>query len=62
MGRPSSIMLTLVVERGKLDTVRIGGNAVRVAEGTMATDERAEMLAIGPDRGLLTTVRPSAAH
>jgi trans-2,3-dihydro-3-hydroxyanthranilate isomerase len=40
MERPSSIMLTLIVERGRLDTVRIGGSAVRVAEGTMATDER----------------------
>jgi trans-2,3-dihydro-3-hydroxyanthranilate isomerase len=37
MGRPSSIVLTLIVEGGKLETVRIGGNAVRVAEGSMAT-------------------------
>jgi trans-2,3-dihydro-3-hydroxyanthranilate isomerase len=37
MGRPSTIVLTLVVEGGKLETVRIGGNTVRVAEGTMAT-------------------------
>jgi trans-2,3-dihydro-3-hydroxyanthranilate isomerase len=37
MGRPSAIMLTLIVEGGKLDTVRIGGNAVRVVEGTIAT-------------------------
>ena len=36
MGRPSSIMLTLIVEGGKLDTVRIGGNAVRMVEGTIA--------------------------
>lgn len=35
MGRPSAIVLTLVVAGGKLDTVRIGGNAVRVADGTM---------------------------
>jgi len=37
MGRPSSIILTLIVEGGRLDTVRIGGNAVRVVEGTIAT-------------------------
>jgi trans-2,3-dihydro-3-hydroxyanthranilate isomerase len=36
MGRPSAIQLTLVVEGGKLETVRIGGNAVRVVEGKMA--------------------------
>lgn len=36
MGRPSAIVLTLVIEGGVLDAVRIGGNAVRVAEGTMA--------------------------
>ena len=34
MGRPSAIVLTLIVDGGKLDTVRIGGNAVRVADGT----------------------------
>ncbi len=37
MGRPSAIQLTLVVEGGKLDTVRIGGNAIRMVEGTIAT-------------------------
>jgi trans-2,3-dihydro-3-hydroxyanthranilate isomerase len=37
MGRPSTIRLTLIVEGGKLDTVRIGGNAVRMVEGTIAT-------------------------
>jgi trans-2,3-dihydro-3-hydroxyanthranilate isomerase len=36
MGRPSTIMLTLIVKGGKLDTVRIGGNAVRMVEGTIA--------------------------
>jgi trans-2,3-dihydro-3-hydroxyanthranilate isomerase len=36
MGRPSAIMLTLIVGGGKLDTVRIGGNAVRVAEASMS--------------------------
>ncbi len=36
MGRPSAIELTLIIDGGKLDTVRIGGNAVRVAEGTIA--------------------------
>jgi trans-2,3-dihydro-3-hydroxyanthranilate isomerase len=36
MGRPSSIALTLEIERGTLHAVRIGGNAVRVSEGTMA--------------------------
>ena len=35
MGRPSSIVLTLVVQNGRLETVRIGGNAVRVVEGTL---------------------------
>lgn len=33
MGRPSQIELSLQVEGGKLSTVRIGGHAVRVAEG-----------------------------
>jgi trans-2,3-dihydro-3-hydroxyanthranilate isomerase len=36
MGRPSAIMLTLVVAGGKLASVRIGGNAVRVSEGRMS--------------------------
>ena len=35
MGRPSTIMLTLVVKGGKLTVVRIGGHAVRVAEGKL---------------------------
>jgi len=35
MGRPSLIALTLMVAGGKLETVRIGGHAVRVAEGTL---------------------------
>jgi len=35
MGRPSTIVLTLIMEGGKLDTVRIGGNAVRVMDGTI---------------------------
>lgn len=33
MGRPSLITVSLEVERGKLHSVRIGGHAVRVAEG-----------------------------
>jgi trans-2,3-dihydro-3-hydroxyanthranilate isomerase len=33
MGRPSLIELSLQIAGGKLDTVRIGGHAVRVAEG-----------------------------
>lgn len=33
MGRPSHISLTLVVKAGRLNVVRIGGNAVPVAEG-----------------------------
>jgi trans-2,3-dihydro-3-hydroxyanthranilate isomerase len=33
MGRPSIITLSLQVQGGKLDTVRIGGHAVRVAAG-----------------------------
>jgi trans-2,3-dihydro-3-hydroxyanthranilate isomerase len=36
MGRPSLIRLEMSVERGKLAAVRIGGNAVEVAEGTLA--------------------------
>ena len=35
MGRPSLIELSLHVAAGKLDAVRIGGHAVRVAEGTI---------------------------
>ncbi|RUO99100.1 PhzF family phenazine biosynthesis protein [Hyphomicrobium sp.] len=35
MGRPSAIALTMSVTRGKLDGVRIGGYAVRVAEGVL---------------------------
>ena len=35
MGRPSLIELTLQVDGGKLAAVRIGGHAVRVAEGTI---------------------------
>lgn len=35
LGRPSQIALTLVIEGGKLVTVRIGGSAVRVSEGTI---------------------------
>jgi trans-2,3-dihydro-3-hydroxyanthranilate isomerase len=35
MGRPSQIVLTLVVAGGKLASVRIGGAAVRVSEGTI---------------------------
>jgi trans-2,3-dihydro-3-hydroxyanthranilate isomerase len=37
MGRPSAIQLTLIVEGGTLNSVRIGGNAVRMVEGTIAT-------------------------
>jgi trans-2,3-dihydro-3-hydroxyanthranilate isomerase len=33
MGRPSLMELTMELEAGKLHTVRIGGHAVRVAEG-----------------------------
>ena len=33
MGRPSLITLSLEIDGGKLATVRIGGHAVRVAEG-----------------------------
>src|SRR5262249_42242942 len=33
MGRPSAISLTLMVEGGKLATVRSGGHAVRVVGG-----------------------------
>ncbi|WP_041320326.1 PhzF family phenazine biosynthesis protein [Hyphomicrobium denitrificans] len=35
MERPSTITLTMTVGRGKLETVRIGGHAIRVAEGTL---------------------------
>ena len=40
MGRPSSIVLTLVVSGGRLETVRIGGSAVRVIDGTLAAEPR----------------------
>lgn len=36
MGRPSHITLTLVVKSGRLNVVRIGGHAVRVAEGRIS--------------------------
>lgn len=36
MGRQSLISLNLTVQRGKLETVRIGGHAVRVSEGTIS--------------------------
>ncbi len=35
MGRPSFITLSTAVEGGRLTAVRIGGHAVRVAEGTL---------------------------
>ncbi len=35
MGRPSAISLIVTVARGKLEGVRIGGHAVRVADGTL---------------------------
>jgi len=35
MGRPSAIALTMTVSRGKIEAVRIGGHAVRVAEGQL---------------------------
>lgn len=35
IGRPSQIVLTLVVEAGKLTSVRIGGSAVRVSSGML---------------------------
>ncbi len=41
MNRPSRIVLTLIVEGDCLDTIRIGGNAVRMAEGTIAVREAA---------------------
>ena len=37
MGRPSTIQLVSTVVRGKLEAVRIGGAAVRVADGTLRT-------------------------
>ena len=40
MGRPSSIVLTLMVFAGRLETVRIGGSAVRVIDGTLAPEAR----------------------
>ena len=33
MGRPSFIELSMMVKQGKLETVRIGGQAVRVSDG-----------------------------
>ena len=35
MGRPSTIQLVMTVQRSKLESVRIGGSAVRVAEGIL---------------------------
>ena len=35
MGRPSFIELSLAVKQGRLETVRIGGHAVRVSDGTI---------------------------
>ena len=35
MGRPSRIRLGLDIERGTLTDARIGGNAVKVAEGVI---------------------------
>lgn len=35
MGRPSFIELSMVIEGGKLETVRIGGQSVRVSDGTI---------------------------
>ncbi|HVX36635.1 MAG TPA: PhzF family phenazine biosynthesis protein [Hyphomicrobium sp.] len=35
MGRPSTITLTMTIGRGKLETARIGGHAIRVAEGKL---------------------------
>jgi trans-2,3-dihydro-3-hydroxyanthranilate isomerase len=35
MGRPSLIELSMEIAGGKLDTVRVGGHTVRVAEGTI---------------------------
>lgn len=35
MGRPSLIALTLIVEQGRIATVRIGGQAVRVSSGVI---------------------------
>ena len=38
MGRPSTITLTLVVAGGRLETVRIGGSAVRIVDGEIAPE------------------------
>ncbi len=35
MGRPSFIEVSMVVKQGKLETVRIGGHAIRMSEGTI---------------------------
>jgi trans-2,3-dihydro-3-hydroxyanthranilate isomerase len=40
MGRPSFIVLTLVVAGGRLETVRIGGSAVRVINGTLSPEAK----------------------
>lgn len=41
IARPSRIVLTLIVEGDNLDTIRIGGNAVRVMEGTIEVRDTA---------------------
>ena len=35
MGRPSRIRLEIDVENGRMDGARIGGHAVKVAEGVL---------------------------
>lgn len=35
MGRPSLVALSLMVARGKLEAVRIGGHSVRISDGTI---------------------------
>ena len=35
MGRPSYIEMSMLVRQGKLETVRIGGHAVRVSDGVI---------------------------
>lgn len=37
MGRPSTVVLTLVLHGGRIETVRIGGSAVRVIDGSITT-------------------------
>jgi trans-2,3-dihydro-3-hydroxyanthranilate isomerase len=41
MGRPSTLHVEAVVEKGQLQAARVGGSAVRVSQGTLSVGARA---------------------